>query len=108
MAVLIANGIAQVLQPSIYDSIILIKKLPYLPDILTSSSGAYELYVEDFMVRDVKYIWFGITYSQLKQIVLSNKKIRALPIVDSPSENTYRHQYNFAYREPESEFCQWP
>ena len=33
IAVLIANGIAQKLQPSFYDSIIQIKKLPYLPDL---------------------------------------------------------------------------
>ena len=39
------------------DSIIMIKKLPYLPDILPSSSSAYNIYVEDFMVRDVFYIW---------------------------------------------------
>ena len=35
----------------------MIKKLPYLPDILPSSSSAYNIYVEDFMVRDVFYIW---------------------------------------------------
>ena len=37
VAVLISNAIASVLQPSCYDSIILIKKLPYLPDIVPSS-----------------------------------------------------------------------
>lgn len=39
IAVLISNAIASLLSPSIYDSIILIKKLPYLPDLLPSSSG---------------------------------------------------------------------
>lgn len=39
IAVLVSNAIATLLQPSIYDSIILIKKLPYLPDLLPSSSG---------------------------------------------------------------------
>lgn len=39
IAVLISNAIAALLQPSMYDSIILIKKLPYLPDLLPSSSG---------------------------------------------------------------------
>ncbi|CAL1293637.1 unnamed protein product [Larinioides sclopetarius] len=38
LAVLIANGISQALQPSIYDSIIQIKKLPYLPPIVSTSS----------------------------------------------------------------------
>jgi hypothetical protein len=39
IAVLIANAISTLLQPSLYDSIIMIKKLPYLPDIISSSSG---------------------------------------------------------------------
>ena len=39
ISVLIANAIAALLQPSLYDSIILIKKLPYLPDLLPSNSG---------------------------------------------------------------------
>ncbi len=41
IAVLISNAIASLLQPSCYDSIIMIKRLPYLPDILPASSGAY-------------------------------------------------------------------
>lgn len=39
IAVLVANAVASLLQPSAYDSIILIKKLPYLPDFLTGSTG---------------------------------------------------------------------
>ena len=59
------------LQPSCYDSIILIKKLPYLPDIVPSSSGAYNIYVEDFMlsISKVRYIWYGMTYSELRDIL---------------------------------------
>lgn len=33
VAVILANMVAQSLQPSLYDSIIQIKKLPYLPDL---------------------------------------------------------------------------
>lgn len=84
IAVLIANAIGALLQPSMYDSIILIKKLPYLPDLLPSSSGMYNIYVEDFMVRDVKYIWQGISYQKLKEILKANKHLRSLPLVDSP------------------------
>ncbi|XP_032669295.1 chloride channel protein 2 isoform X1 [Odontomachus brunneus] len=84
IAVLISNAIAALLQPSIYDSIILIKKLPYLPDLLPSSSGMYNVYVEDFMVRDVKYIWHGISYQKLKEILKENRKLRGFPLVDNP------------------------
>ncbi|CRL08157.1 CLUMA_CG020883, isoform A [Clunio marinus] len=84
IAVLISNAIAALLQPSIYDSIILIKKLPYLPDLLPSGSGMYNFTVEDFMLRDVKYIWQGITYQTLKEVLKQNKQLRSFPLVDSP------------------------
>ncbi|XP_023247011.1 chloride channel protein 2 [Copidosoma floridanum] len=84
IAVLISNAVAALLQPSIYDSIILIKKLPYLPDLLPSGSGMYNIYVEDFMVCGVKYIWHGITYHRLKEILKDNKKLRGFPLVDNP------------------------
>jgi len=38
LAVLIANAIANLLQPSIYDSIIQIKRLPYLPNFLPTNA----------------------------------------------------------------------
>jgi chloride channel 2 len=45
IAVLVANAISTLLQPSLYDSIIMIKKLPYLPDIISSSSGTSHLFL---------------------------------------------------------------
>ncbi|KAF9409507.1 hypothetical protein HW555_011146 [Spodoptera exigua] len=42
-AVLAANATASLLQPSCFDSIILIKKLPYLPDLLSSASRDFPL-----------------------------------------------------------------
>lgn len=84
IAVLIANATASLLQPSIYDSIILIKKLPYLPDLLPSASGMYNIFVEDFMVKDVKCIWQTISYQNLKTILKKNKHLRSLPLVDTP------------------------
>ncbi|XP_076183034.1 chloride channel protein 2 isoform X5 [Ptiloglossa arizonensis] len=46
--------------------------------------GMYNVYVEDFMVRDVKYIWHGITYQRLKEILKENRKLRGFPLVDNP------------------------
>jgi len=85
IAVLVSNAISTLLQPSLYDSIIMIKKLPYLPDILPSSSGAYSIFVEDFMVRNIKYIWNGMSYKELKQSVKDGRKVRSFPLVDSPT-----------------------
>lgn len=85
IAVLVSNAVAGLLGPSIYDSIILIKRLPYLPDLLPASgAGAYDLCVEDFMVRDVRYVYKGITYRKMKDILLSARRLRSLPLVDSP------------------------
>lgn len=84
VAVLVSNAVAQALQPSVYDSIILIKKLPYLPDIVSASSDAYNVYVEDIMVTDVQYIWLGATYRDIKNLLDSSKRLRSFPLVDSP------------------------
>ncbi|XP_022661576.1 chloride channel protein 2-like isoform X2 [Varroa jacobsoni] len=84
IAVLIANAISQMLQPSVYDLIITLKKLPYLPPILSTSSHAHTIYVEDIMVRDIAYIWQGATYRDLKQLLKDNKRLMCFPFVESP------------------------
>ncbi|KAJ8917377.1 hypothetical protein NQ315_002401 [Exocentrus adspersus] len=84
IAVLISNAVASLLSPSLYDSIILIKKLPYLPDLLPSSSVMYKVCVEDFMIRDVKYIFYGMTYEKLKSMLKENRRLRSFPLVDTP------------------------
>ncbi|XP_028044163.1 chloride channel protein 2 [Bombyx mandarina] len=84
-AVLAANAVAALLGPSCFDSIILIKKLPYLPDLLSSASRMYDICVEDFMVREVKYIWNRMTFQQLKDLLKENKAIKSFPLVDSPA-----------------------
>lgn len=83
LAVLIANGISQALQPSIYDSIIQIKKLPYLPPIVSTSSEAHNIYVEDIMVRDVVSVWRGCTFKDLKAILKTKKRLQFFPLVES-------------------------
>ena len=52
--------------------------------MLISLSEMYSMYVEDFMVRDVKYIWQGMTYGKLKEILKANRSLRSLPLVDNP------------------------
>lgn len=83
VAVLVSNAIAHSLELSCYDSIIKIKNLPYLPDIPPSSSNIYNVFVRDFMVRDVKYVWRGMTFKELKAVLEDAKKVRAFPIVDA-------------------------
>ncbi|PVD36642.1 hypothetical protein C0Q70_03628 [Pomacea canaliculata] len=83
LAVLIANAVANVLQPSFYDSIIRLRCLPYLPDIQTSKANTWRLFVEDFMIRDVKYVPFTARYIDIQNLLL-NTYHRAYPLVDSP------------------------
>ncbi|XP_009868031.1 PREDICTED: chloride channel protein 2, partial [Apaloderma vittatum] len=82
IAVILANAVAQSLQPSLYDSIIRIKKLPYLPELGWGNHEKYNVRVEDIMVRDIRYITLNCKYRDL-QHVLHNTKMKSLPLVES-------------------------
>ncbi|XP_067426137.1 chloride channel protein 1 [Emydura macquarii macquarii] len=83
VAVILANMVAQSLQPSLYDSIIQVKKLPYLPDLGWNYISKYNIFVEDIMVCDVKFISSTCTYQDL-QTLLQSSTVKTLPLVDSP------------------------
>uniref|UniRef100_A0A8C3JV07 Chloride voltage-gated channel 2 n=1 Tax=Calidris pygmaea TaxID=425635 RepID=A0A8C3JV07_9CHAR len=82
IAVILANAVAQSLQPSLYDSIIRIKKLPYLPELGWGHHEKYNVRVEDIMVRDIRYITLNCKYRDLQQ-VLQGTKMKNLPLVES-------------------------
>lgn len=44
----------------------------------------YSIYVEDFMIRDVVFIYHKMTYEEVKQILLDNRKLTRFPLVDNP------------------------
>ncbi|NXI38580.1 CLCN2 protein, partial [Galbula dea] len=82
IAVILANAVAQSLQPSLYDSIIRIKKLPYLPELGWGHHEKYNMRVEDIMVRDIRYVTLNCKYRDL-QHVLHSTKMKSLPLVES-------------------------
>ncbi|XP_024132788.1 chloride channel protein 2b isoform X4 [Oryzias melastigma] len=82
IAVILANAVAQSLQPSLYDSIIRIKKLPYLPELGWGHHEKYNIRVEDIMVRDVRYITLNCTYRDLHN-VLQSGHLKTLALVES-------------------------
>ncbi|XP_015836329.1 chloride channel protein 2 [Tribolium castaneum] len=84
IANLISNSIAQLCGSGLYDSAIKAKKLPYLPDMLPRNNAIYSVYVEDFMITDVKYIYHGMPFEQLKNLLKDNKKIKSFPLVNNP------------------------
>ncbi|NXA41895.1 CLCN1 protein, partial [Eudromia elegans] len=83
VAVILANMVAQSLQPSLYDSIIQVKKLPYLPDLGWNHISKYNIFVEDIMVQDVKFVSSNCKYRDLKSL-LQSTTVKTLPLVDSP------------------------
>ncbi|KAF6039388.1 hypothetical protein EB796_002304 [Bugula neritina] len=87
LAVLIANAVANILQPSIYDSIIQIKRLPYLPNLLPNNSSAHRTMAEDIMVKDVKIISHeSTTYEDIRSLLSQNEGLRAFPLVENKSK----------------------
>nr|XP_004661202.2 chloride channel protein 1 [Jaculus jaculus] len=82
VAVILANMVAQSLQPSLYDSIIQVKKLPYLPDLGWNQLSKFTIFVEDIMVRDVKFVSSSCTYGELRSL-LQTTTVKTLPLVDS-------------------------
>ncbi|KAF0045511.1 hypothetical protein F2P81_002040 [Scophthalmus maximus] len=82
VAVILANMVAQGLQPSLYDSIIQVKKLPYLPELALGHISKYNIFVEDIMVRRVKFLSSQSTFRELNHL-LDNTSLKTIPLVDS-------------------------
>uniref|UniRef100_A0A3Q2CDD9 Chloride channel, voltage-sensitive 2a n=1 Tax=Cyprinodon variegatus TaxID=28743 RepID=A0A3Q2CDD9_CYPVA len=81
IAVILANAVAQSLQPSLYDSIIRIKKLPYLPELGMGHHEKYNIRVEDIMVRDVRFITLNSSYRDLQEVLLTGH-LKTLALVE--------------------------
>ncbi|XP_050791676.1 chloride channel protein ClC-Kb-like [Gopherus flavomarginatus] len=82
IAVLVANGLSQRLQASFFDGIIIVKQLPYLPKLGVGQSGAHDIYAEDFMVMDLKYLPRGCRFKDVRGL-LKASSLKQFPLVDS-------------------------
>uniref|UniRef100_A0ACB8EX87 Uncharacterized protein n=1 Tax=Sphaerodactylus townsendi TaxID=933632 RepID=A0ACB8EX87_9SAUR len=82
VAVLVANAISQRLQPSFFDGIIIVKKLPFLPKLSVGKSGGHDIYAEDFMVTDLKYLTRESKFKDLWTL-LDVSALKQFPLVDS-------------------------
>ncbi|KAF1765408.1 hypothetical protein GCK72_005360 [Caenorhabditis remanei] len=81
IAMLMGNAVCKFLQPSIYESIIRVKKYPYLPDLPPSRVSVHTVKVEQLMVTDVIYITKDMTYREMKDILQLAPHLRSFPIV---------------------------
>ncbi|XP_036418667.1 chloride channel protein 2-like isoform X2 [Colossoma macropomum] len=82
LSVIVANIVAQTLQPSLYDCLIRIRKLPYPTELTWGHHEGPSIQVEDFMVKDVKYITLTSTYKDLHKILFA-RQFKSLPLVKS-------------------------
>ncbi|XP_069038884.1 chloride channel protein 1 isoform X1 [Lepisosteus oculatus] len=87
VAVILANMVAQGLQPSLYDSIIQVKKLPYLPELGWGHFSKYNIFVEDIMVTKLKFISSRSSYRDLRTL-LETSSVKTIPLVESPETMT--------------------
>lgn len=83
---MIANAVASFLQPSYYESIIMLKNYPHLADLPPSRMSVHTLKVEQIMVRDVFYITKNTTYKELRELLISTPQLRSYPLVTDDGE----------------------
>ncbi|KRZ66672.1 Chloride channel protein [Trichinella papuae] len=83
LGVALSIVIATYMYPSIYDVGIYLKRLPFLPNLLPTSSAVHKVCVHDFMLSDLKYLTLQSTYKDIKDLLDSTKKMRTFPLVDS-------------------------
>eukprot|EP00730_Choanoeca_flexa_P001429 TRINITY_DN10630_c0_g1_i1.p1 TRINITY_DN10630_c0_g1~~TRINITY_DN10630_c0_g1_i1.p1 ORF type:complete len:751 (+),score=112.75 TRINITY_DN10630_c0_g1_i1:118-2370(+) len=80
VAVLISNAVCQSLSPSIYDSIIQLRGMPYLPDLRRGQ--AYKQTVESIMRRDATCLSLHCSYGKINRL-LRNSHLPHFPLVDN-------------------------
>nr|CAD2189352.1 unnamed protein product [Meloidogyne enterolobii] len=85
IAVIIANAVCAYIQPSIYDVMIGIKNLPYLPDIPPSNAEVHLYAAENIMEANVRYICRVTKFEEIRKLIIEMPKLRSFPVVDDPT-----------------------
>jgi hypothetical protein len=84
VSVIVANAVCAYFQPSIYDVVIDLKHLPYLPDIGPSTSTELQrMRVDDIMVTPVHSVCRSTTFAQILDLLEAFPKLRSFPVIDS-------------------------
>ncbi|KAI1711991.1 voltage gated chloride channel domain-containing protein [Ditylenchus destructor] len=88
VAVLIANAVCSYFQPSIYDSAIKLKHLPFIPNIPPSTSNTYHaVQVDQFMIKSVSFLSLESTYKDVQAQLLEAPHVKSFPIVEKSSNS---------------------
>ncbi|PAV88998.1 hypothetical protein WR25_14953 isoform D [Diploscapter pachys] len=85
IAVLISNAVCAYLQPSLFDTMIKIKHLPFLPDLPPTSALVHQIVAENIMVTPVLHITKITSYESIRNLLFDNRLPRVFPVVDSAS-----------------------
>ncbi|GMS95525.1 hypothetical protein PENTCL1PPCAC_17700 [Pristionchus entomophagus] len=83
IAVIVSNAVCSFFEISIIDSVIQLRKLPYLPDLSRGSSIFHSITVSQFMISPVLSIHKRSSYREVRELLKTSPKISAFPIVDS-------------------------
>ncbi|GMT21507.1 hypothetical protein PFISCL1PPCAC_12804, partial [Pristionchus fissidentatus] len=84
IGVIVANAVHSYFEISIIDSMIQLRKLPYLPDISIGCSMFHSITVRQFMIQPVySVVRKATTYRQAQKLLACSPKISIFPIVDS-------------------------
>ena len=57
---------------------------------MVHSIAAHEIHVENFMVRNIRFIWEKMTHEELEEILKENPKIHSFPLVQCPGVNKFQ------------------
>jgi chloride channel 2 len=57
----------------------------------------HSIFVEDFMNRNVKYIWHGITFGELKNLIADSQGIRSFPLLGDTGNPLINYLVLFNY-----------
>ncbi|GMS94681.1 hypothetical protein PENTCL1PPCAC_16856 [Pristionchus entomophagus] len=89
ITLIVSNAVCSFFEISIIDSIIQLRKLPYLPDLSRGSSIFHSITVGQFMINPVIYINKRSTYREVRELLKNAPKISAIPIVDSQDSQLF-------------------
>ncbi|GMS82201.1 hypothetical protein PENTCL1PPCAC_4376, partial [Pristionchus entomophagus] len=84
IGVLTSNAVSSYLAPSIYDSIIRLRHLPYLPDIKRAESVFHSLTVCRVMTTPVEVVHGASSYLAVQHLLAALPRVSAFPVVDKP------------------------
>ena len=82
LSVLITCAIGNAFCPSVFDKLIQIKKLPFMPNFSTKTAGKT---VDEFMETKFAFVSKSTTYNQVVAILGNSKSTSALPVVETHS-----------------------